>query len=136
MSLILLTTLLALGGADAPAKEKDKGTAAPKTEGRWTIVYAEEGGRRNTAWEARPATLKSGTLSYEDEGTTRSLKLKFGPNQTVTATGLGKDGDKAARGVYIAAQDYLSISLVTSDKAREDGSSGDFILIMRRQRPK
>lgn len=130
MNLLLLTALFALGADEA------KENATSKLDGRWTIVYAEEGGRRNTAWEARPATFKEGKLSYEDEGKKRSLEMKFGPQQTLSVTGLGKDGDKGAKGVYIAGQDYLSLSLITRDKAREDGSSGDFILILRRQRSK
>ena len=127
MNALLMATVLALGAAD-----KAEG-AAPTTAGRWTIVYAEEGGRRNTSWEAKPAVIKDGALSYEDEGKKRTLKLKFGPDQTLTGTGLDKDGDKAHKGVYVAGREYLTISLVTQDK-RAGGSSGDFILILRRQR--
>ena len=128
MKLLLLTTVLALGAA-RPAEEEKEG-AAPKLDGKWTIVYAEEGGRRNTAWETKPATFKDGTLSYEDEGKTRSLTLKFGPHQTVTATG-HKEGDKSHKGVYIAARDYVSVSL---EGATKGTSSGAFILILRRAR--
>jgi len=123
---LLMATVLAFGAVD---KE-----AGSNLDGKWTIVYAEEGGRRNTAWENRPAMFKDSTLSYEEEGKTRSVKLKFGPHQTVSATGLSKDEDKACKGVYVAGRDYLTISLITSDKEREGGSSGDFILILRRQR--
>ena len=128
MKLLLLTTVLAFGAA-RPAEEKEG--AAPKLDGKWTIVYAEEGGRRNTAWETRPAMFKDGTLSYENEGKTRSIKLKFGPHQTVTATG-GTEG-KEHKGVAIASQDYLCISLGGEKKGT---SSGAFILILRRARTK
>ena len=125
MKLLLLTTVLAFGAA-RPAEEKEG--AAPKLDGKWMIVYAEEGGRRNTAWEARPATFKDGTLSYESEGKMRSMKLAFGPHQSVTATG-GKEG-KAHKGVAIVGQDYVCISL----GGAKGGSSGSFILILRRAR--
>lgn len=133
MNALLMTTLLALGAADKPATGKD--AAGPKVDGKWTIVYAEEGGRRNTAWETRPAMLKNGTLSYEDDGKKRSMHLTFGAHQHLTATGLGKDADKAHKGVYIAGQDYLTISITTAEK-KEHASSGDFILILRRARSK
>jgi hypothetical protein len=134
MNPLLVSTLLAL--AATPALD-EKQAAAPKLDGKWTVVYAEEGGRRNTAWETRPATFKDDTLSYEDAGKQIHLKLKFGPHQTVSATGLGKEQDKSGKGVYIAGQDYLSLSLNPEGSSREaGGSSGDFILILRRQRAK
>jgi len=129
------------------AGEADK----PALDGKWLIVYAEEGGRRNNAWEQRVATVKGNTLSYEAEEKQRSMQLTLGPNQTVSA----KVEGKAHKGVYIAGQDYLCISLVTGAKkkgaetgataveptvaaaaAQKGGghhSSGDFILILRRQ---
>jgi hypothetical protein len=142
MSSLLLAALLASGGGAAAAD--------PKVEGKWLIVYAEEGGRRNTAWEAKVATLRDGTLSYERDGKKQSLKLTFGDNQTLKASlsrGEGKAGgdDKGAHsGVYIAARDYLCISLNPGKKdtgaaAKAGGgttSSGAFILILRRQREK
>jgi hypothetical protein len=111
-------------------------------EGKWLIVYAEQGGRRNNAWEQRVAVVKGDVLSYEAEEKERSLKLSFGPNQTLTAK-VSEDGKaaKTHKGVYIVGQDYLCISLVTGDgkgKAAGAGeaprSSGDFIVILRRQR--
>jgi hypothetical protein len=155
MSTLLVTTVLALGCGAQPAA----GTGAPP-DGKWLIVYAEEGGRRNNAWEQRQATLSKGTLSYEAEGgKKRSLKLKFGPHQTLEATvsaGGGAGEGVMRRGVYILGQDYLCISLGKAGKAGagapgakkeapleviqptatagEAHSSGDFILILRRQR--
>lgn len=114
--------------------------AGPDVEGKWLIVYAEEGGRRNTTWETKVATLKGDTLSYAKEGEERSLKLKFGADQKLTATlSTGKDSaEKALTGVYIAGQDYLSLSLNPTDGAAAKGdgpkSSGTYILILRRQR--
>src|SRR3982751_339509 len=69
---LLLSVVLSLG-------------AGPAVEGNWLIVYAEEGGRRNTTWEQKVATLKGDTLSYNKEGEERTLKLKFGDDQKLTA---------------------------------------------------
>ncbi|MBX9585403.1 MAG: hypothetical protein K2X87_34280 [Gemmataceae bacterium] len=88
------------------------------------------------------ATVKGDTLSYSKEGDDRSLKLAFGPYQTVKVTGAGgKGSDKGEMsGVYIAAQDYFSVSVSPTGRkgAAADGdgkkSSGEFILILRRQR--
>jgi hypothetical protein len=161
MTTLLVTAALALGYGDGV-----KGGKGPSADGKWLIVYAEEGGRRNNAWEQRQATLSKGTLSYESEaGKKRSLKLKFGPHQTLEATISAGGGAGAAvmrRGVYIRGQDYLCISLgkeggkkgaaapgagrdlAAREAAQETavgagtdhGSSGDFILILRRQRGK
>jgi len=144
MNLLLVTAALALGAADKPAAK------AAGVDGKWLIVYAEEGGRRNNAWEARQATYSHGTLSYEGAGgKKRSLHLKFGAHQTAEATlGEGKeeggdsDKDRAWHGVYILGQDYLCLSLNRGGKkadragAGASHSSGDFILILRRQRGK
>lgn len=129
MTPLLMATALLLG---AEAKAED----APKMEGKWRIVYAEEGGRRNNAWEQRVATVRDNAISYEAEGKMRSLKLSFESGQTVKATGEGETkGDYS--GVYILGQDYLCISLNAKegDKGRGDSSSS-FILILRKQRGK
>jgi hypothetical protein len=110
---------------------EDKKVAPPKVEGKWRIVYAEEGGRRNNSWEQQLASVSDNTLSYESEGKKRSLKLTFGPHQTIKAKG---EGDYT--GVYILGQDYLCVSLNEArdeDKGRGQ-SSGSFILILRKQR--
>ncbi len=117
----------------------DEKSAAPALDGKWLIVYAEEGGRRNTTWEQRIATLKEDNLSYSKEGEERSLRFKIGAHQTVKATlVVGKEEGKPLSGVFIAGQDYLCVSL-NADAAKKDGddlkgSSGSFILILRRQR--
>jgi hypothetical protein len=132
MSTLLVAALLSL----APAAEAD---AAPNLDGKWLIVYAEEGSRRNNAWEQRIATMKGDTMTYEDAGKQNTVKLKFGPNQTVEATRTGEGGSagKTLRGVFVAGQDYLTISLEAPEgrKAPASGraSSGDFILILRKQ---
>lgn len=124
-SLLMMTALLF--GAE------DKKEAPPKVEGKWRIVYAEEGGRRNNSWEQQLAGVSDNTLSYESEGKKRSLKLMFGPHQTIKAKG---EGDKDYTGVYILGQDYLCVSLNDAkDKGKGRGqSSGSFILILRKQR--
>ena len=123
----LLMATAVLFGAD------DKKAAAPKVDGKWRIVYAEEGGRRNNSWEQKVATVSRDTLSYESEGKKRSLKLTFGPHQTVKAK-----GDHEFTGVYIHGQDYLCISLNDAkDESEGRGqSSGSFILILRKMREK
>jgi len=127
MTPLLMATVLLLG-----ADEKKE--AAPKVEGKWRIVYAEEGGRRNNAWEQRVAAVRDNALSYEVEGKTRSLKLSFGPHQTVKATGEGETKGEY-NGVYILGQDYLCISLNAKEGDKGRGqSSGSFILILRKQR--
>ena len=123
----LLMATAVLFGAD------DKKEAAPKVDGKWRIVYAEEGGRRNNSWEQKVATVNRDTLSYESDGKKRSLKLTFGPHQTVKAK-----GDREFTGVYIHGQDYLCISLNNAKDASEGRgqSSGSFILILRKMREK
>lgn len=128
-ALLLAATLFA--GVNPPAAD-DKGDAHANVDGKWLIVYAERGGRRNNTWEQQQAMLQGGTLSYEAEGKQHSLKLTFGPHQTVKASGGEEGGDgKERSGVYVAGQDYLCISLGGGDAGR---SSGSFILILRRQR--
>lgn len=129
MTPLLLTVAMTLGADEKPA--------APDIEGKWLIVYAEEGSRRNTTWEQKVATAKGDMLSYSKEGEDRSLKLTFGAHQTVKAAlSVGdKTSDKSLSGVYIAGQDYLCLSLNAPDsKGDEKKSSGSFILILRRQR--
>ena len=129
MTPLLLTVALTIG-ADPK----------PDVEGKWLIVYAEEGGRRNTTWEQKVATMKGDTLSYSKEGEERTLKLKFDADQKVTGKlAVGKDaGDgKTLSGVYIAGQDYLALSFNAGEAAAKSDtpkSSGSFILILRRQR--
>jgi hypothetical protein len=127
MSTFFAATLLCLTALQADA--------GPKLDGKWLVVYAEEGGRRNNAWEQQLATIKGSTLTYDDSGKQRTLQLKFGQHQTVEATREGQE--KPVRGVCIAGQDYLSISLEAPEGkksgAQERGSSGDFILILRKQ---
>lgn len=154
MTPLVLTAALVLG-AEGPQAEKKTDTpkpvaatadATPKLDGKWLIVYAEEGGKRNNTWETQVATVSGDTLSYEAGGKKYTLQMKFGPKQTLKAT-LSEKGDKNAQdGVYIAGQDYLAISLnaegskdakeATATKTGADTgtSSGSFILILRRQR--
>jgi hypothetical protein len=126
----LVAATVFLLGADEPKR------ASPKVEGKWRIVYAEEGGRRNNAWEQRVANVRDNTISYEAEGKMRSLKLVFEAHQTVKATGEGESKGEY-NGVYIHGQDYLCLSLNAKegDKGRRE-SSGSFILILRKQREK
>ena len=122
----LLMATAVLVGANERAAD------APKVEGKWRIVYAEEGGRRNNAWEQKVASVEGNTLSYESEGQKRSIKLTFGPHQTVKA-----EGEKEYSGVYISGQDYLCLSLNDAkdpEKTPRGESSGSFILILRKQR--
>jgi hypothetical protein len=150
MSPLLLIAVLALG-ADAGGEEA---APAPKLDGKWLIVYAEEGGRRKNAWEQKQGTFQGNTLTYSEEGKEHTIKLMFGPHQTVKATMLdGEAGTGDHSGVYIAAQDYFCLSLgggsgkaakapggageAKEGAAAEKGkgqSSGSFILILRRQR--
>jgi hypothetical protein len=141
MNALLLMAALTAGAQEQPAE------AGPHVAGKWLIVYAEEGGRRNNSWEQRQATIKHNTLTYEANGKEHSVQLKFGPNQTVTAT--SSEGN-AHQGVYIAGHDYLCISLESGTlsgaaggegkqgaeggRRGEGHSSGSFILILRHQR--
>jgi hypothetical protein len=127
MNMLLVTAVFALGGDAQPTAAKE--AAGARLDGKYMIVYAEEGGRRNNAWEQRQATIKDNTLSYEPEsGKQRSLQLKLGKHQTLEAT----SGAKTRHGVYILGRDYLCVSLGAATAA--NGSSGSFILILRRQR--
>jgi hypothetical protein len=134
MTPLLLTVAMTLG-----ADEK----AAPNIEGKWLIVYAEEGSRRNTTWEQKVATAKGDSLSYSKEGEDRAIKLTFGAGQTVKGElsigGKVSEEGKSLSGVYIAGQDYMCLSLNPGGgkegKATDASkSSGAFILILRRQR--
>jgi hypothetical protein len=122
-----------------PAQSQDK-PAGPDIEGKWLIVYVEEGGKRNATWEQQVATVKGDTMTYSKEGDDRSLKLAFGADQTVKAKGsIGKDNKSSIdlSGVYISSQDYLCLSM-NPDKAEQKGdgkkSSAAFIIILRKQR--
>jgi hypothetical protein len=133
MSPLLLATVLAMGG-DVPSADK---ADAPKLDGKWMIVYAEEGGRRNNAWENKAATIEGTNLTYKDGDKERSLKMTFGDHQTLKASFKGEGEKKgSSSGVYIAAQDYLCLSLNPEGdaKAEKGTSSGAFILILRRQK--
>jgi uncharacterized protein (TIGR03067 family) len=131
MSVLFVTTLLALTTSYADDK--------PNLDGKWLVVYAEEGGRRNNSWEQQLAILKDDTLTYEDAGKKRTVKLKFGAHQTVEAMRGGEGGEeKPHKGVYVAAQDYLVISLEAGEGKKPAAgqghrSSGDFVLILRKQ---
>jgi hypothetical protein len=127
--MLITSALFALGAAEARADEK---AAAPK-EGKWLIAYAEEGGRRNNSWESQVATLDDGVLTFERDGKKNTLKLSFGPNQTVKADVTEGEGKGNYNGVYIAAQDYFCLSL-NSEGGSRGSSSGSFILILKRQR--
>src|SRR4051794_33316736 len=83
-------------------------------DGTWLIVYSEEAGRRNTAWESKVATVSGNTLTYEgDKKSKLALQFSFRPNQTasVTLTRDDADGTGKYEGVYIASRDYLALSL-------------------------
>lgn len=132
---VLCAALVAAGADEKPA--------APDIEGKWLIVYVEEGGKRNATWEQQVATAKGDTLTYSKEGDDRKLGLTFGAGQTVKVTGAGgKDAKAEMSGVYILGQDYLCLSLNPAGdkkadppaKADKKASSGAFILILRRQR--
>jgi hypothetical protein len=159
MNVLLVAVVLGLGAGQAqPGQPGKGGKMGGGMDGKWQIVYAEEGGRRNNSWENRLATISKGTLSYEAEGgKKRSLQLKRGPGQTVEATPSDDGGKGAMKGVYILGQDYLCLSLSKGGKLKAGpepvpvnpgaapgapqvgggtgtGSSGDFILILRRVR--
>ena len=138
MTRTLLGLALAVALASAAITRADD-KPAPDVEGKWLIVYVEEGGKRNATWEQQVATVKGDTLTYSKEGDERKLKLSFGANQTVKVSGVGgKDAKGEMSGVYILGQDYVCLSLNAKGdapaKADAKKSSGDFILILRRQR--
>lgn len=138
MTRILLGAALAVALTAVPTRAEDK-PAAPDVEGKWLIVYVEEGGKRNATWEQQVATVKGDALTYSKEGDERKMKVSFGDKQTVKVSGTGKDGKGEMSGVYILGQDYLCLSLNAGKgdapaKADAKKSSGDFILILRRQR--
>jgi hypothetical protein len=158
----MFTLFLAAAFAVSAEAKADASVAGPKLDGTWLIVYAEEGGRRNNAWEQNQATFKGDTLTYGREGKFQSMKLTFGKHQTVKASKEGKEGEekgaaddsKSYNGVYIAGQDYFCLSLegtggankgarevkkegeeknTTADAGKgEKSSSGSFILILRK----
>jgi hypothetical protein len=118
MNALLVSTVVALGIGQPTTASAD---------GKWVIVYAEEGGRRNNAWEQRLATCMGGTLSYEDtNGKKLSLALKFGPHQSldVTVNEAGGTAEKAWHGVYMLGQDYLCISLNKGARKGGGGATG------------
>ena len=148
MNALIMAAVLAAAPADQATKTAD--AAAPHMEGKWLVVYAEENGHRVQGWEQSVANLKDGALTYDRDGKETTINLKFGDDQTLQVS----EGDSAAKGVYIAGQDYLCISLAGGHfagkaKAKEETSKekdakadeptkkhfgGSFILILRRQR--
>ncbi len=117
------------------------------------MVYAEQNGRPINSWEQQQVTAEKGVLRYEEDGKPRTLRLKFGPKQTVTASEGGdaaggggeeqadaKEGKGSRSGVYIAGRDYFCLSLKGGSGSRAEGEAGEgrkgggsFILILRRQ---
>jgi hypothetical protein len=133
MGTLLVAAVLSLGPGEEPVEKPAE--AAPDVSGSWLIVYAEEKGRRIQKWEQVKATIKDGALTYDRDGKDYTINLKFGPGQTLKAS-VGKE-DATASGVYIAAQDYVCLSLSGGAFAageKKGASSGDFILILRKQR--
>lgn len=142
MSALLFAAMLTVGvGQDA----QPTASAAPNVNGKWMVVYAEQKGHRIESWNQQRATLQDGALSYQTNGKEETLHLKFGPHQTVTATG---GNGKMHTGVFIASKEYLCISLRGTARSADQGaseeqeakgagpapghSSGSFILILRR----
>jgi hypothetical protein len=128
MTPLLLATVLAVGG-EAPNAD------APKIDGKWLIVYAEEGGKRNNSWEQRQATAEGTTLTYKADDKERTIKLTFEDHMMLKAAFTGGDQKGTYNGVYIAGQDYLSIAVnPEGGKADKGNSSAAFILILRKQK--
>jgi hypothetical protein len=135
MNSFLLATLLVAGSHEA------MNDVTATLGGKWLIVYAEEGGRRNNAWEQQQATVDGSKLSYEVGGKQQTLELKFGSRQTLTATE-GGEAKTSWSGVYVASQDYfiISVNKGAAGEAKADetkpksSSSAEFIIILRRQR--
>jgi hypothetical protein len=153
---LLMLAVLAMAPGDKDAKAA--ADTGPDLGGKWLIVYAEEKGRRIQSWEQMPATFKDGALVYEKDGKEQTINLKFGAHQTVKASGgkaeAGASGE--SDGVYIAAQDYLCLSLnggtftagekatgkdlkpikpaLGTDEPGNRPSGSDFNLILRKQR--
>jgi len=72
-----VAAVLAFGVGEARAQAGKGGKSG--MDGKWMIVYAEEGGRRNNSWENRQAMVAGNTLSYEGEGGKKlSLTLTVG----------------------------------------------------------
>jgi hypothetical protein len=156
MTSLLMVAALAM----APGAPASKAAEGPDLDGKWLIVYAEEKGRRSQNWEQKVGTFKDGALTYEKDGKELTINFKFGPHQTVKATGGKAEGGTSGEsdGVYIAGQDYFCVSLsggtftggekgtskdkdsepkqptAKADDTNKGNSSGDFILILRRQR--
>jgi hypothetical protein len=127
MTPLLLATVLAVGG-DVPNAD------APKIDGKWLIVYAEEGGKRNNSWEQRQATADGTTLTYKVDDKEQTIKLTFGDHMMLKATCTGEQKGMYS-GVYIAGQDYLCIAVnPEGGKADKGTSSAAFILILRKQK--
>jgi hypothetical protein len=142
MRTMLWTGLVALGLVGQAAADNP-----PSVDGKWQIVYAESGGRRNNSWEQRQATVQDNVLKYEaSDGKEHAITLKLEPHQMLEAS---ESGGETHKGVYVVGQDYFVISLGTgsfgngagaaaatprASAAGKGESSGSFILILRRQR--
>jgi hypothetical protein len=55
-------------------------------DGSWTIVYAEINGRKLDVSKTNTATIQGDTLTYQHDGGSRTVRLEFGPNNTLRAT--------------------------------------------------
>lgn len=92
-----------------------------KIDGEWTAVYAEMDGQKVEIKKLTNVIIKNNVVTCNQDGKPKSFLLEFGPHQMVRCTEQNaakpleqpteQRGTHTHHGVYIASQDYLSLSL-------------------------
>jgi len=131
MNALLISIALAVTmftDANQSPREKDSGRAAiQKIDGDWSVTYVEMDGKKLEGKGFTHVTIKNNVVTCRHDGKEKSWRLEFGPHNMVrcteqtdgkTATDTTREtrdlSDKSHHthhGVYIASQEYFSLSL-------------------------
>jgi hypothetical protein len=87
-------------------------------DGEWTVVYAKRDGKKMDNKDDKDVvTLRDNVLDYKRDSKQPSIKLDFGPNQTVRAWALSNSqGDlQAGRATNRLTPDYTGVCIVTAE---------------------
>jgi hypothetical protein len=104
MSVYLLAAVVALGAqqpAPGTANQDRTGGQTAMTgllDGQWTVVYFESHGHQAQAGSNATVTIHGGTLTFMRDGRQHTMHLNFGPNNTLTVSGMGEGHEGTGRG--------------------------------------
>lgn len=102
MHTLLLAFIVAMAqtpGQASPSPDSlpGQGTAtSPVADGQWSVVYAELDGKKMADAQGQAVTLRGNSLTYTLDGKHQTVRLNFGPNNTLTAMKMesSKPGEK------------------------------------------